>query len=146
MESGDFVMDKDRSIIIQVAAKIASELTNKEASSENKIGEYALMFDSVKGILLESIYGDTAQVEAAVQTLESSFGAVTQVESAPTSSQSVRVRGKQHGELPNWLITACKADNITEVFDNRDGLAANAKRPWFKATAGDKAFWPPKGA
>jgi len=71
---------------------------------------------------------------------------VTQVESAPTSSQSVRVRGKQHGELPNWLITACKADNITEVFDNRDGLAANAKRPWFKATAGDKAFWPPKGA
>jgi hypothetical protein len=139
-------MDKDRSIIIQVAAKIASELTNKEASSENKIGEYALMFDSVKGILLESIYGDTAQVEAAVQTLESSFGAVTQVESAPTSSQSVRVRGKQHGELPNWLITACKADNITEVFDNRDGLAANAKRPWFKATAGDKAFWPPKGA
>ena len=139
-------MDKDRSIIIQVAAKIASELTNKEASSENKIGEYALMFDSVKGILLESIYGDNAQVEAAVQTLESSFGAVTQVESAPTSSQSVRVRGKQHGELPNWLITACKADNITEVFDNRDGLAANAKRPWFKATAGDKAFWPPKGA
>jgi len=139
-------MDKDRSIIIQVAAKIASELTNKETSSENKIGEYALMFDSVKGILLEAIYGDNAQVEAAMQTLESSFGAVTQVASAPESTQSVRVRGKQHGELPNWLITACKADNITEVFDNRDGLAANAKRPWFKATAGDKAFWPPKGA
>lgn len=141
-------MDKDRSIIIQVAAKIASELTGNTTgmNTEETANRFTLLFVDVKEVLLDSIYGANAQVEAAVQTLESSFGSVTQVASAPESTQSVRVRGKQHGELPNWLITACKADNITEVFDNRDGLAANAKRPWFKATAGDKAFWPPKGA
>jgi hypothetical protein len=31
------------------------------------------------------------------------------------------------------------------VWDNRNGLAANPKRPWFKDANGDKAFWAPKG-
>jgi hypothetical protein len=31
------------------------------------------------------------------------------------------------------------------VWDNRDQLAANPKRPWFKDANGDKAFWAPKG-
>jgi hypothetical protein len=62
-----------------------------------------------------------------------------------SDSNGVRIKGKQHGELPGWLITACAEAGISEVYDNRDGLSENPKRPWFKATTGTKAFWPPKG-
>ena len=140
-------MDKDRSIITQVAAKIASELTGSTTgmNTEETVNRFTLLFVDIKEVLLDSIYGANAQVEAAVQTLESSFGAVTQVESAPSSGFTIKVRGDQHGDIPNWLLAECKKSGVSEVYDNRDGLAANPKRPWFKATSGDKAFWPPKG-
>lgn len=140
-------MDKDRSIITQVAAKIASELTGNTAgmNAEETVNRFTLIFVEVKDVLLDSIYGDAANVEAATQTLESAFGSVTQVESTPTSGFNISVRGQQHGDIPNWLLADCRKAGVSEVFDNRDGLAANPKRPWFKATTGDKAFWPPKG-
>ena len=144
-------MDKDRSIIIQVAAKIASELTGNTSgmNTEETVNRFTLLFVDIKDVMLDSIYGASAQVEAAVQTIESSFGEVTTVTPSNMPQEfaiGVKVRGKQHGELPNWLVVECKKSGISEVFDNRDGLAQNAKRPWFKATAGDKAFWPPKGS
>ena len=52
--------------------------------------------------------------------------------------------GKQHGDIPEWLITACRRDGVSKVYDNRDGLAVNAKRPWFKSVVGEKAYWAPK--
>ena len=140
-------MDKDRSIITQVAAKIASELTGSTTgmNAEETVNRFTLIFVEVKDVLMDSIYGETANVEAATQTLESAFGAVTQVESAPSSGFTINVRGDQHCDIPNWLLAECKKSGVSEVYDNRDGLAANPKRPWFKATTGDKAFWPPKG-
>jgi len=62
-------------------------------------------------------------------------------------ANSVRVRGNQFGELPDWLVLEAFQAGVTEVYDNRDQVAGT-KRPWFKATTGGKdakAFWPPKG-
>jgi len=142
-------MDKDRTIIIQVAAKIASELTGNTSgmNTEETVNRFTLLFVDIKDVLLDSIYGETAQVQAATQTIEAAFGATTvpTAEAVSSNGWTLSVRGKQHGDLPNWLVAECQKSGVSEVFDNRDGLAMNAKRPWFKATTGDKAFWPPKG-
>lgn len=139
-------MDKDKSIIIQVAAKIAADLTGKsERNADEKVSEFAIIFTDVKDILLESIYGQVQQAvsrnseEAQVAMIQQAFPDAVEVD------MSVKVRGEQHGELPSWLIAACKRDGITEVYDNRDGLAQNPKRPWFKAVNDkEKAYWPPR--
>ena len=57
----------------------------------------------------------------------------------------ITVKGDQHGELPNWLYGECVSRGITHVYDNRDGLAANPKRPWFKCVDTGTALWAPKG-
>ena len=65
--------------------------------------------------------------------------------STMSSGSPLNVVGQQHGELPDWLISACKRDGISRIYDNRDGLAQNNKRPWFKAVDDkEKAYWPPK--
>ena len=62
--------------------------------------------------------------------------------------------GDQQGPLPDWLISACKREGITAVWDNRS--KATGKQPLFKEAVprggvghgrdGEpKAFWPPKG-
>lgn len=138
-------MDKDKSIITQVAAKIAAELTPKAGDVNTNISAFADAFDAVTELLLGAIYGGSQahympqQMEAQdVATVQRAFPEATEI-------SGVIVRGTQHGELPSWLITACKKDGITEVYDNRDGLASNPKRPWFKAVNDkEKAYWPPR--
>lgn len=129
-------MDKDRSIITQVAAKIASELT----VNGSDIGKFADNFDAVTELLMNAIYkGAPAPSDEAVLT--AAFPQATGQEF------SVIVKNDQQGPLPAWLIQACKRDGITEVYDNRADLATNPKRPWFKAVNDkEKAYWPPKGA
>ena len=46
-------MDKDRVIITQVCAKIAAELVDTSKSTEEKIGEYAILFQSVKDLVFD---------------------------------------------------------------------------------------------
>ncbi len=145
-------MDKDQSIITQVAAKIAADLT----ISGKSVSEFAATFLDVKDVLFDVIYGEQAptpvqaqpvqqytpqQMEAQdVATVQRAFPQATEIAFA------VAVAGKQHGDLPEWLIEACRRDGITKVYDNRDGLAANPKRPWFKAVDNkEKAYWPPRG-
>jgi hypothetical protein len=128
-------MDKDKSIITQVAAKIASELTCNKAD----IGLFADNFEAVTELLLKAIYnGATPTAEQIVQA------------AFPTATEqgfTVRIKNDQQGPIPAWLITACQKDGVTEVYDNRGDLAANPKRPWFKAVNDkEKAYWPPKGA
>jgi hypothetical protein len=129
-------MDKDRSIITQVAAKIASELT----VNGSDIATFADNFDAVTELLMNAIYkGAPAPTDE--QLLTAAFP------SATSESGTVRVKNDQQGPLPSWLISACQRDGITEVYDNRADLAANPKRPWFKAVNDkEKAYWPPKGA
>lgn len=137
-------MDKDRAIITQVAAKIASDLVNKEADTDSKLGEFTTLFTSVKDIMFEVIDGNK---EAQIYELAKSTFNATPVTNG-TSTDSVdgvlQIVGKQHGDLPSWLISACKRDGITKVYDNRDSLSVNPKRPWFKAVDADKAYWAPK--
>lgn len=137
------MVDKDKSIITQVAAKIAAELT----VSGKTVAEFTNIFLDIKDVLLEVIYsGEPAMLvteEQQVAAVMQTFPQATQVQAF---NGSLQVAGKQHGDLPDWLIDACKRDGITKVYDNRDGLSANPKRPWFKAVDDkEKAYWPPRG-
>jgi hypothetical protein len=146
-------MDKDRAIITQVCAKIASDMTDKTKDVDARLGEFAVLFSTVNDILIEAIYGNVAQAKAVaqnnnvVQMIKESFSGSTEVSTSseqPKSSGSIQIVGKQHGEIPDWLIKACKRDGVVKVYDNRDGLEANAKRPHFKAVEAEKAYWPPR--
>jgi hypothetical protein len=143
-------MDKDQSIITQVAAKIAADLSIHNIS----ISEFASNFMDVKDILFDVIYGQSAPqpapaVQAPAPQQSYSNDAATVMHAFPQATEvafAVAVAGKQHGDLPEWLIEACRRDGITKVYDNRDGLSANPKRPWFKAVDNkEKAYWPPRG-
>jgi hypothetical protein len=130
------------SIVTQVAAKIASELTPRSENTEQILGDFAVLFESISGILTDKIFGQApaqTAVERATEQIMEAFP------NSMVGSSEIRIKGKQHGDIPNWLITACSEAGVREVYDNRDGLSENPKRPWFKATTGTKAFWPPKG-
>jgi hypothetical protein len=143
-------MDKDRAIITQVCAKIAADLTDKSTGVDERIGEFTALFSSITEILMDHIYGEsnTQQQNAnIVQLAKDTFNAdeVIKPMTAVSTGETVKVKGTQHGPLPDWLIKACKRDGVTTVYDNRDGLAANPKRPSFKAVDAEKAYWPPRG-
>lgn len=145
-------MDKDRAIITQVSAKIAADLTDKSGGVEERIGEFATLFSSINDIMMDTIYGGTmtaeqsaAQTNNVVSMVKEAFNA-TEVTTTPAAPfTGVTIVGKQHGEIPEWLIKACKRDGISRVYDNRDGLTQNPKRPHFKAVDAEKAYWPPRG-
>lgn len=141
-------MDKDRAIITQVSAKIAADLTNRENTVDGIISEFAVLFSSINEIMMDTIYGGTlTSAESAAQTnnvvamVTEAFNA-TDVSATPFTG--VTIVGQQHGPIPEWLIKACKRDGISRVYDNRDGLTQNPKRPHFKAVDAEKAYWPPR--
>lgn len=146
-------ISKDQSIITQVAAKIAADLTPKTDDIMTNIANWAIAFDATTEALLEK-HGmtDNGMTEAEVtQAVISTFGATpapaqtpAPQASAPAGGFQVRIKGKQHGPIPAWLHNECAKVGVTEVWDNRDGLSANPKRPWFKAVQGDSAFWEPR--
>ena len=68
---------------------------------------------------------------------------ITQASSA--KGDGVTIKGNQWGPIPDWLVLEAAQAGVNQVWDNRDQLAANPKRPWFKDVNGDKAFWAPKG-
>ena len=142
-------MDKDRALNTQVCAKIAADMTTKTTDVDAKLGEFATLFSSITEIMMESIYGSVTTAKAVeqnanvVQMVKDSFGA-EDVGTTSKTAQGVQVIGKQHGDLPDWLIKACKRDGVSKVYDNRDGLTSNAKRPHFKAVDAEKAYWPPR--
>jgi hypothetical protein len=133
-------MDKDKSIITQVAAKIASELATSDRDVNTAITAFADAFDAVTELLMNAIYGGAgAPSDEAI--------VATAFPQATSQDFSVRIKNDQQGPIPAWLVSACQRDGVTEVYDNRADLAANPKRPWFKAVNDkEKAYWPPKGA
>lgn len=140
--------NKDQSIITQVAAKIASELTPKTDDVMNNVANWVLAFDACTDALLAktmptaTVPTPAAHVDEVAQATERIMQAFP---NTTVQSFSVRVKGTQHGPLPEWLAPACAAKGVTEVWDNRDKLSQNPKRPWFKAVNGDEAFWAPRG-
>jgi hypothetical protein len=142
-------ISKDQSIITQVAAKIAADLTPNTDDVMTNISNWLLAFDATTEALLEkhNINGIVAEPTASAPTVDEAVNAVMQAfpNTTPVSFE-VRIKGKQHGPIPTWLHSACAEKGVTEVWDNRDGLAVNPKRPWFKSTTGTEAFWAPKGS
>ena len=150
------MISKDQAIIMQVAAKIAAELTIKSDNIEATCSDWELAFNYVNDKLqktnniegvMQAFPGTT--VENIQVTTESEVSTEMRAPSAPRVS-TVRVAGTQHGDLPNWLVAACQKAGVSKVWDNRD-KAVGTKRPWFKqadAIDGQEpaAFWPPKGA
>ena len=128
-------MDNSKAIITQVAAKIASELTINKAD----LGLYADNFEAVTELLMGAIYGGAQATPEAM--VAKAFPQAT------SAGFIVSIKNDQQGPIPEWLISSCQRDGVTEVYDNRADLAANPKRPWFKAVNDkEKAYWPPKGA
>ena len=152
-------ISKDQSIVTQVAAKIAADLTPKGDDVLANIANWAIAFDAVTDALLKQHGMDAEQAQhALVQAFNGTPVPAPEWATQPMNTQvnipqapaqaggfQVRIKGKQHGPIPAWLNDACAAKGVTEVWDNRDGLAANPKRPWFKAVSGDAAFWEPRG-
>lgn len=158
-------VSKDQSIIMQVCAKIASELTPKGDDVNTNIVRFQDAYEAVCDIILTS-QGMTNQPAPAPQpVVQQSYNPAPQpaesandeatfmhafpqaqpsTSPAPTGGFSVRIKGKQHGPIPEWLNEQCAMKGVTEVWDNRDDLGANPKRPWFKSTSTNDAFWEPK--
>lgn len=163
------MISKDQSIVTQVAAKIASELTNTTAipdrSPEAIQALYLSHFDFVVE-LMNDTHGftsggsaNTASSPSAMPTMPTTSAPSVEAsiqQAFPTATYEshdvVHVKGVQHGPLPAWLVDACVKQGVTSVYDNRDTANAENKRPLFKAADGkvnDKgfpiAFWAPKG-
>jgi hypothetical protein len=137
-------------IITQVAAKIASDLTEKSENTQETLDRYGVLLVGVTEMLFDTINQQIEKIAPAVtqeanimKMVKRTFGDATSTSTA--GDFTVTVQGEQHGDLPSWLIAACKRDGVTRVFDNRNQLADNPKRPWFKAVGVDKAYWEPKG-
>jgi hypothetical protein len=133
------MIDKDKSIITQVAAKIAGDLTPKGTDTDKLLSDFTYLFESIKDIVLEACgipLGTPSEVITSV------FPGAEQMQ----TGGEITVVGRQHGELPQWLLEACKRDGVTRIYDNRDTLKENPKRPWFKAVDDkEKAYWAPRG-
>jgi len=159
-------ISKDESIITQVAAKIAADLIPPDNDISMNIANWAIAFDAVREAMFDA-HGSAvttavttapqpaqpaAQPMAQPAYLPDPAAAINDVFPNSVAASAVQVKGTQHGDLPDWLIAQCAAAGVAQVWDNRDGLAQNPKRPWFKAADGtknnrgdDMAFWPPRG-
>lgn len=138
-------VSKDHSIILQVAGKIAADITPKTDDIMSNIANWGVAYDAVSDALLTSMGMSADAVANAEQVLVESFNATpVQTPTASSGGFQVRIKGKQHGPIPDWLHAECAKKGVTEVWDNRDGLAVNPKRPWFKAVNGTDAFWEPR--
>lgn len=146
-------MNKDKAIITQVAAKIASELATSASSEIGGIdailSDWQWAFNYVNDALMTATgANDSGNIANAMNT----FNATVELEqfaTTPRMAGSLQIAGKQHGDIPNWLISACQKSGVSKVWDNRD-TAVGTRRPWFKQAdapegAEPAAFWPPKG-
>ena len=125
------MISKDQSIVTQVAAKIASELTCKtdlnDGSMANIQSTFLSHFDFVNEVL-QGAHGNS--IEHGVQLMQEAFPNSTVEDYQPMPAKamiatpspimgakgSVEIAGKQHGDLPNWLITACQKAGVGRVW------------------------------
>ena len=147
---------KEESIVAQVAAKIAAEMIVASGASSPS-AQWEEAYEFVRDKLFEDhgfqSGGFIPQSQPRQQTApyqdagQAQYAIDTAMPGATEVTHSLRVKGDMHGPLPDWLFGAAADAGVTEVWDNRDQLAANPKRPWFRSTSGGEnaaAFWPPK--
>lgn len=144
------MMTKDESIVSQVAAKIAADLIPSSNDLNESLSDWATAYHFIKDAMFSDMgFGNSGPAAAAAPvayTVDQAAAALEQQMGA-VAVASVRVKGDQHGPLPDWLFGEASRAGVTEVYDNRNSLAENPKRPWFRGTGGKDApaFWPPKG-
>lgn len=156
------MISKDQSIVTQVAAKIAAELTIK-SNTDGGAGQNSLEATLTDWEMAFNFVSEALMKAHAVEVIKGVFPNATEVSNTrptftatttttTTSGGGVMVAGTQHGDLPSWLLSACAKAGVTKVWDNRD-TAVGTKRPWFKSADGTMsekgepiAFWPPKGS
>jgi hypothetical protein len=151
-------------IVTQTAAKIASELVAsiKHENLEQVMQDWEEAFSAINDSIFSKI-GLGKQREPfpvtsgrnipVVKSREEIVGAMDAVKAGrPVSTMKgkdvpqVRIVGKVHGEVPAWLHRAAAKAGVTEVWDNRESLKDNPKRPWFVSADDNKTpFWAPKG-
>lgn len=145
------MISKDQSIALQVAAKVAADLTPKNGDALAILADWAIIFDGVKDALLDAHATDNVIQAFPGTVVEAAAPAPTPAAAAaPSAEWTVELANESHGPIPSWLIAACRKAGVRKVFDNRDQLAEHPTRPWFRqadAQQGAKvqAFWPPKG-
>lgn len=140
-------MNKDKAIITQVAAKIAADLIIRSENVEATCSDWELAFNFVNDKLQEAT---GINEHSNIANAMGSFNAV--IETQPSQIKAggpLQIAGKQHGDIPGWLVAACQKAGVGKVWDNRD-TAVGTRRPWFKQAdapegAEPAAFWPPKG-
>jgi hypothetical protein len=148
------MISKDQSIVTQVAAKIAAELIIKTEDTTKNVAEWLTAFDAVSEALMKAHATDMVKsafpgaTEVTAPNTYSKPASQFTVTTAPVTGD-LAVAGKQHGDLPKWLLSACAKAGVGRVWDNRD-TAIGTKRPWFKQADAPEgvepaAFWPPKG-
>lgn len=152
------MISKDESIITQVVAKIASELTGatKTGGSQEEIqAVYLSHFDFVREVVFNA---HSMSMTPTITVTTGTSAPVTEAELVQTfnatpvqASGGIQIVGTQHGPIPGWLTHQAAKAGVTKVFDNRDTATAENRRPMFKAADGktDKngkplAFWPPR--
>lgn len=143
-------MNKDKAIITQVAAKIAAELVVKSENVEATCADWLMAFNYVNETLMDAT---GAKEGFNMANTMNTFNATVELEELTpkrySGSGSLQIAGKQHGDLPAWLVAACQKAGVNKVWDNRD-TAVGTRRPWFKQADAQEgtepaAFWPPKG-
>jgi hypothetical protein len=132
---------------LNYAAQRGIDITTDEGNSD--LLTIAHVIVDLGDHLTSHLTGSKPASNDGVAQIKETFKGATEV--AKTGG-TLEVAGTQHGDLPDWLFSAAKKAGCTRVWDNRDRLADNPKRPWFKAaddTVSPKgeplAFWPPKG-
>lgn len=154
------MISKDQSIVTQVAAKIASELTaitQHDGNLEAIQSVYLSHFDFVRTALVDAhdFDGSPATIPAyspkqAVKEINIDNAIQTFNASYESAGAGLQIKGTQHGPIPAWLVEACAKAGVTAVYDNRDTATEQNRRPLFKAADGKMnakgqpmAFWAP---
>jgi hypothetical protein len=142
-------LDRDMSILTQVAFKGAIEVfRDSDLTDPEMQAAFASTFSFLTSALFDAVAVAAPIATAAPQPAPAADPAALIHQAFPGTTETnaiVTVKGQQHGPLPQWLIEQAAAKGVFEVWDNRNTANAQNKRPWFKATSGDVAFWPPRG-
>lgn len=144
----------NQAIIVQTCAKIASELiaTAKHEHLEHRLGDWEEAFNKVLEVVTEKIgrpaFRDSSpMVPSRDEMLVRMDEAKRNARPVGNGEFRVRIKGKQYGELPEWIHRAAQKAGIEEVWDNREARKENNKRPHFVGTDDNKTpFWAPKGS